>query len=66
MLDVTDVSKTYRGKKTCWIWDANVPLHEWAERAPNVQAKNDQAFKLYTAALDLHGPLGAIGTRTAK
>ena len=24
--------KRYRGKTTKWIWDGNVPLHEWAER----------------------------------
>ena len=27
------LSKTYRGKTTRWIWDGNVPLHEWVERA---------------------------------
>lgn len=26
------LSKTYRGKTTRWIWDRNVPLHEWVER----------------------------------
>jgi RHS repeat-associated protein len=25
------VLKTYRGKTTRWIWDGNVPLHEWVE-----------------------------------
>jgi RHS repeat-associated protein len=25
------VFKTYRGKTTRWIWDGNVPLHEWVE-----------------------------------
>lgn len=25
------ISKTYRGKMTCWVWDGNVPLHEWGE-----------------------------------
>jgi len=24
--------KKYRGKTTRWIWDGNVPLHEWVER----------------------------------
>jgi RHS repeat-associated protein len=24
--------KKYRGKTTKWIWDGNVPLHEWVER----------------------------------
>jgi RHS repeat-associated protein len=26
------LSKSYRGKTTRWIWDGNVPLHEWVER----------------------------------
>ncbi len=25
------ISKTYRGKTTRWVWDGNVPLHEWTE-----------------------------------
>ena len=25
------ITKTYRGKTTNWIWDGNVPLHEWIE-----------------------------------
>jgi RHS repeat-associated protein len=25
------LSKTYRGRQTRWIWDGNVPLHEWVE-----------------------------------
>jgi RHS repeat-associated protein len=25
------LSKTYRDKTTCWVWDGNVPLHEWIE-----------------------------------
>jgi len=24
-------SKTYRGQTTHWVWDGNVPLHEWVE-----------------------------------
>ncbi len=27
------LSKTFRGKTTRWIWDGNLPLHEWVERA---------------------------------
>jgi RHS repeat-associated protein len=27
------IAKLYRGKTTRWIWDGNVPLHEWVERA---------------------------------
>jgi RHS repeat-associated protein len=29
------ISKKYAGKVTRWIWDGNVPLHEWVERDPN-------------------------------
>lgn len=25
------ISKTYRNRTTRWIWDGNVPLHEWVE-----------------------------------
>jgi len=25
------ISKTYRGQTTRWVWDGNVPLHEWVE-----------------------------------
>ena len=28
------LSKTFRGRITRWIWDGNVPLHEWVERPP--------------------------------
>ncbi len=27
------LSKTYRDKTTRWVWDGNVPLHEWIETA---------------------------------
>ncbi|RZK37617.1 MAG: hypothetical protein EOO61_08745, partial [Hymenobacter sp.] len=26
------VSKSYNGIVTCWLWDGNVPLHEWSEQ----------------------------------
>jgi RHS repeat-associated protein len=25
------IAKTYRGQTTHWVWDGNVPLHEWVE-----------------------------------
>ncbi|MEZ4959579.1 MAG: DUF6531 domain-containing protein [Saprospiraceae bacterium] len=25
------ISKTFKGKTTRWVWDGNVPLHEWVE-----------------------------------
>ncbi|WP_316930762.1 RHS domain-containing protein [Porphyromonas gulae] len=27
------ISKTYKDKTTRWVWDGNVPLHEWTEEA---------------------------------
>ena len=27
------ISKTYQGKTTRWVWDGNVPLHEWMEES---------------------------------
>jgi RHS repeat-associated protein len=27
------LSKTFRGRTTRWIWDGDVPLHEWVERS---------------------------------
>lgn len=24
-------SRTWRGKRTCWLWDGHVPIHEWVE-----------------------------------
>ena len=24
-------AKTFEGKKTRWVWDGNVPVHEWVE-----------------------------------
>jgi RHS repeat-associated protein len=33
------VWKKYRGKTTKWIWDGNVPVHEWVELDPGVAAE---------------------------
>ena len=38
------LAKTYRGKTTRWIWDGNVPLHEWVEIAPDDTVIGDRAF----------------------
>jgi RHS repeat-associated protein len=32
------VWKKYKGKTTMWIWDGNVPVHEWVELDPGVVA----------------------------
>ncbi len=31
------ISKTFRGQTTRWIWDGNVPLHEWIEAMPTLE-----------------------------
>lgn len=30
--------KTFRGRRTCWLWDGNVPLHEWSEADARLRA----------------------------
>jgi RHS repeat-associated protein len=34
------VTKTYRGKSTHWIWDGNVPLHEWITLSDEALARD--------------------------
>jgi RHS repeat-associated protein len=64
--------KSYRGKTTRWIWDGNVPLHEWVERAPDAVdedfsrapreddslAANEKALKALLAGRPANGPPG--------
>jgi len=64
------LSKSYRGKTTRWIWDGNVPLHEWVERAPDAVdeefasrereedsvAANERALKALLAGRPAQGP----------
>ncbi|HEX4473778.1 MAG TPA: DUF6531 domain-containing protein [Polyangiaceae bacterium] len=52
------VSKTYRGKTTRWIWDGNVPLHEWIERGPD--AEDDESKPARTTAYDGEKALRAL------
>jgi hypothetical protein len=33
------VWKRHQGKTTKWIWDGNVPVHEWVELDPGVTAE---------------------------
>jgi RHS repeat-associated protein len=67
------LSKSYRGKTTRWIWDGNVPLHEWVERAPDAVdedfasrereedsvAANERALKAMLAGRPANGPPAA-------
>ena len=32
------LTKTFAGERTHWVWDGNVPLHEWKERLPDPSA----------------------------
>ncbi|WP_375447099.1 type VI secretion system tube protein TssD [uncultured Fibrella sp.] len=32
------ISKSYKTKTTYWLWDGNVPIHEWEEEAANEQS----------------------------
>ncbi len=64
------LSKTYRGKTTRWIWDGNVPLHEWVERSADAVdedfsgtereddavAAGEKALKALLAARPANGP----------
>lgn len=44
-------SKTFRGRTTRWIWDGNVPLHEWVEGASAAGAATE-GLSTDDAALD--------------
>jgi RHS repeat-associated protein len=62
--------KKYRGKTTKWIWDGNVPLHEWVERdadavdedftrkpqEDDVVAAGEKALKAMLAERPANGP----------
>jgi RHS repeat-associated protein len=38
------IKKSYRGKTTNWVWDGNVPLHEWVELTdPQAAREEDPA-----------------------
>jgi RHS repeat-associated protein len=50
--------KSFRGRITRWLWQQNVPLHEWTEKDPaasmetgTVQAAEDETRAARTAAL---------------
>jgi RHS repeat-associated protein len=64
------IAKRYRGKTTRWIWDGNVPLHEWVERASDAVdedfsarereedsvAANERALKALLVGRPANGP----------
>ena len=46
------LSKSYRGRTTRWIWDGNVPLHEWVEVAATPASPAPKAAPSDEPALD--------------
>jgi RHS repeat-associated protein len=46
------VAKTYRGQTTHWLWDGDVPLHEWVEG--NLQTLGDAPTREREAELEAH------------
>lgn len=39
------ISKTFRETTTRWIWDGNIPLHEWVDRAKNKVSVKELAMQ---------------------
>ena len=39
------ISKTFRETSTRWIWDGNIPLHEWVDRAKNKVSVKELAIQ---------------------
>lgn len=60
------IRKTFGRRTTCWVWDGNVPLHEWEETAaePEVELDNlaywdrEEVLKQREAERDRHAPRG--------
>jgi len=57
------ISKSYRGKTTRWIWDENLPLHEWVEAA--VEAQPSPASSPVTARLGQRSLAALLAARPA-
>jgi RHS repeat-associated protein len=45
------LSKNHLGKRTCFVWDADVPLHEWSEAAELVHRRRTKREEARAAAL---------------
>ena len=56
------VSKSYQGKTTRWVWDGNVPLHEWTELALNGTNTDDIITWLFDA--ETFAPLAKLTPQT--
>jgi RHS repeat-associated protein len=61
------VKKSYRGKTTHWVWDGNVPLHEWVEISDLEAAREgeDPTLDANVTALPRHEAQAAQGPPSA-
>ena len=71
------ISKTYKGKTIRWVWDGNVPLHEWTEESdvtmwlfeegtfvPTAKIVGDRSYSIITDYLGT--PTHAFDSHGAK
>ncbi len=72
------ISKSYQGKTTHWVWNGNVPLHEWTEEAdvttwlfdegtfiPTAKIVGDKSYSIVTDYLGTPTAMyDADGTKT--
>ena len=71
------ISKTYKGKTIRWVWDGNVPLHEWTEESdvttwlfeegtfvPTAKIVGDKSYSIITDYLGT--PIHAFDSHGAK
>lgn len=56
------ISKSFGGRKTRWVWDGDVPLHEWSER--HEQSTAAKAAPL--VAVDLEAGRGQLDANLAR
>ena len=74
---VRRISKTYKGKTIRWVWDGNVPLHEWTEESdvttwlfeegtfvPTAKIVGDKSYSIITDYLGT--PTHAFDSHGAK
>jgi RHS repeat-associated protein len=57
------VSKSCKGKTTRWVWDGNVPLHEWTELALN--GTNTDELITWLFETDSFAPLAKLTPQAA-
>jgi YD repeat-containing protein len=55
------ISKRYRGQTTRWVWDGNVPLHEWVEGDVLTLLRRGQSDRTLVEELDHFAGFGFCG-----